>query len=398
MADRFGARRVFTFAVISFTVASLACGLAPSFDLFVTARVVQGCAAAFMSPVGRLVVLRETPRHRIIEAIGTITWPALIAPVIGPPLGGLIATHTTWRWIFWLNVPLGLVGLFLIARYFPRRLETMRRPFDWLGFGLTAIALASLIQGLTRLGEGLGSRPQTVALLGVGLVAGVASILHARRASQPMLDLRALAVPTFRMSVLSAGFMSRIAINASPFLLPLMFQIGFGMDALQAGTMVLVYMAGNLVMKTATTPILKKFGFRQVLVINGFLCAATLLACALLAPGYSMAFIAPVLLAAGMTRSMNFTSINTLAFADVPDAQRAGASALAAMINQVSVAMGVALSATVLGVSQSFRGAPTLALADFHNAWMVIGLVMVVATFIMTRLKPNAGATISQKH
>ena len=395
-AERFGARHVFTLAVGSFTLASLLCALAPTFATFVAARVVQGCAAAFMSPVGRLVVLRETPKNRIIEAIGTITWPGLIAPVIGPPLGGLIATQASWHWIFLLNVPLGLIGLWLVRRHFPRRTDMRRVPFDLPGFVLTALALAALILGLSQLGEGQGDGRLTAALLAVGALAGVASVRHARRAAAPMLDLRALRVPTFALAVISAGFISRVAINASPFLLPLMFQIGFGLNALQAGTMVLIYMAGNLAMKSATTPILKRFGFRRVMLVNGALCAASLFGCALLAPGDPMLMIAPLLLAAGMTRSMNFTSITTLAFADVPDEQRAGASALSTMLAQVAAVLGVALAASVLGASQTLRGAAALALVDFRHAWIVVGLLMVVATAIMGRLAHDAGAAMAQ--
>ena len=309
---------------------------------------------------------RETPRHRIIEAIGTITWPALIGPVIGPPLGGLITTQASWRWIFLLNVPLGLIGLLLILRLFPRRAAQHPGRFDLPGFLLTGTALAGLIQGLSRLGEGHGGQTLTATLLAVGGAAAAAAVWHARRSAKPMLDLRAMAVPTFRVSVASAGMLSRLAISASPFLLPLMFQTAFGMDTLQAGSMVLVYMLGNLAMKSVTTPILKRFGFRRVLVANGALCTACLLACAFLAPGQAVVAVGTLLLATGMTRSMNFTAINTLAFADVPDSQRAGASALLTMLTLVSMALGVALAASALGLSQSLRGAPALALADFR--------------------------------
>ena len=393
--ERYGARRVFAAAVGVFTFASLLCGLAPSLWALIAARTLQGAAAAFMSPVGRFVVLRETPQNRIIEAIATITWPGLIAPVLGPPLGGFIVSHVSWHWIFLINVPLGAIGVWLMLRYIPYRAPTRQARFDTQGFILTALSLAALVEGLAELGERHGGRTWPLLLIAVGIAAGIAAVRHARRTPDPMLDLRALAVPTFALAVASVGFISRVAINASPFLLPLMFQIGFGMSPTQAGLMVLVYMAGNLLMKSATTPVLRRFGFRRVLTVNGALCTATLVACGLLAPGHPMPLIYAVLLAAGMTRSMNFTTITTLAFADVNAEQRAGASALATMFQQVAMTLGVAFAAFALGASQMLRAAPSLGLADFRYVWFAIALLMGLATAGALRLDRAAGATIS---
>lgn len=395
--ERFGARRVFACAVGVFTLASLLCGLAPSLWALVAARVLQGGAAAFMSPVGRYVVLRETPKHRIIEAIGTITWPGLIAPVLGPPLGGLIVTYVSWRWIFLLNVPLGLIGIWLVLRHIPHRESTSLARFDTTGFALTALALASLVEGLAQLGGQPASGFIPVMLIATGLLAGVAAVRHARRTAEPMLDLRAVRVPTFAMAIVSVGFVSRVAINAAPFLLPLMFQIAFGMSAQQAGMMVLVYMAGNLLMKSATTPILRHFGFRKVLITNGALCALTLFACGLLSPGDPALLTYAVLLAAGMTRSMNFTTINTLAFADVSAEQRAGASALATMFQQVAMTLGVALAAFALGTSQTLRSAKALELTDFRYVWFAIAALMALAALGATRLDRHAGGEIAKR-
>jgi EmrB/QacA subfamily drug resistance transporter len=396
-ARRFGARRVFAIAVAAFTAASLLCGLAPSFGSLVVARCLQGAAAAFMSPVGRLVVLRETPKHRIIEAIGTITWPGLIAPVLGPPLGGLIVMQASWRWIFLLNIPLGLAGVWLVLRLFPIRAEGVRTRFDVVGFALSAFALAAIVEGLTRLGEARGARAFAAGLLGVGVIAAVAAVRHARTAPAPMLDLHALRVPTFALAGALEGFASRVAISASPFLLPLMFQIGFGMNALRAGSMVLVYMLGNLAMKSVTTPVLRRFGFRRVLVINGALCAASLFAFGLLFPATPEPLVLVLLLIAGMTRSMNFTAITTLAFADVSDEQRSGASALATMLQQVGMTLGVAFAAAALGASQALRGSGTLALTDFHHAWFAVGALMAVAAAGMLRLHPQAGVAVTRR-
>jgi len=399
VAERFGARDVFAWAVAAFTLASLACGCAPSLPLFVAARVAQGVAAAFMSPVGRLVVLHETPRERLIEALGTITWPGLIAPVVGPVLGGALVSWLSWHWIFLLNVPVGIVGVVLVLRHIPQRVAPVRSRFDRAGFAWTAVALAALIEGLTRLGEHQGPAGQAWGLLALGVASGLGAIRHSRRAAEPMLSLAALRVQTFAFAALGAGFVARVAINASPFLLPLMFQVGFGLDALQAGTLVLVYMSGNLAMKSVTTPILRRFGFRKVLVFNGLLCAATLAACGTLAPGAAPAWTYGVLVCAGMVRSLDFTAISTLTFVDIPERDRARANALATLLMQLALALSVALSTAGLSASSALHGAAGApALADFHAVWFALGATMALAALCALRLPRDAGAVASARH
>jgi EmrB/QacA subfamily drug resistance transporter len=390
LADRLGARRLFAGAVGAFTLASLACGLAPSLASFVIARGLQGAASAFMSPVGRVVVLRETPKNRLIEAVATITWPALIGPVVGPPLGGFIVTHASWRWIFLLNLPIGLLGIVLILRMLQERPRPPRVRFDLPGFVLTALGLASTIQGLSMLGEHASA--STAAMLTLaGLACLAVAVRHARRTDGAMLDLRPLAAQTFVISTVTAGFLSRIAINAAPFLLPLMFQVAFGLSPFEAGSLVLVYMAGNLVMKVATTPTLRRFGFRKVLVVNGLLCAASLAACGLLTPGTPRLAIAAVLFFAGAVRSLNFSAVNTLAFVDIHDEQRAGASALATMLQQATMALAVTMSSLTLALSRNWRVDYALQLVDFRIAWLAAAALMLLASLWSTRLAASAG-------
>jgi EmrB/QacA subfamily drug resistance transporter len=348
-SDRFGARNLFAAAVALFTIASLLCGLAPSYWTFLGARLLQGMAAAFMSPVGRLIVLREAPKHHIIQAIGLIVWPGLIGPVVGPPLGGFITTYASWRWIFFINIPIGLIGIYLVLRFVPKheRVEPVR--FDKAGFALSAASLAALIYGLSLVAESEKGWLPGGAFVACGVVAGIAAVVHARRNPAPLLDLAAATIPTFSLSTLTAGFAARVAISMTPYLLPLMFQIAFGLSSFEAGLMLLVYMVGNLSMKSMTTPILHRFGFRDVIRVNGTLCALSLLACGLLSPATATPVVYFVLLVAGMTRSMNFTSMSTLAFADVPAPLRAGATTLAAMSQQAASTMGVAAAALALG-------------------------------------------------
>jgi EmrB/QacA subfamily drug resistance transporter len=393
VADRLGARRVFAGAIVIFTLASVVCGLSQNLWEFSAARVVQGLGGALMTPVGRMVVLRSADKADLLAATALLTWPALIAPVIGPVLGGFITTYVSWRWNFLLNAPLGAVGVALVLAFVPGNRSTVRTRFDLPGFALTSAALVAILLGL----EGLTGPRWTFAgfsvLTGLGL--GAAAVRHLGRREGPLLDLSPLKVPTFTISTVDAGNLFRLTISATPFLLPLMFQVAFGLTAWAAGLYVLAYFAGNLLMKTVTTPALRRFGFRNVLVGNGVLAGAAILACAALTPTTPALIVVLVLLAAGLTRSMQFTALATLTFADIEAPLRGSSSTLSSMLQQLSIGLGIALAAVLINVSQSLRGADHLALADFRLAFIVVGLIAMAASALFLRLDADAGAEVS---
>ncbi|HBW1202217.1 TPA: MFS transporter, partial [Klebsiella pneumoniae] len=344
IADRFGARAIFTLALAIFTLASVFCGLSTEVHIFVAMRILQGVGGALMVPVGRLAVLRTTPKHQLIKAIATLTWPALVAPIIGPPLGGFITRYASWHWIFFINVPLGLAAIILSLRIIPDIRETERRSFDLSGFITTSVAMVSLVTAMERLGDRQPQIWPTLALAALGFGCLLYSIRHFRRAAAPMVRLDALQVPTFRVTMYG-GSLFRASISAVPFLLPLLFQVGFGMDPFHSGLLVLAVFVGNLTIKPATTPLIRWLGFRRLLLINGALNVCSLLACALLTPQTPVWAIMLILYLGGVFRSIQFTGVSTLAFADVPAAQMSDANTLFSTASQLAVGLGITLGA-----------------------------------------------------
>jgi EmrB/QacA subfamily drug resistance transporter len=396
VADRFGARSVFTAAIAVFTLSSLLCGLSTGLWAFTAARVLQGMGGAMMVPVGRLVVLRATEKPQLMRAIATITWPGLAAPVLGPPIGGFITDYATWHWIFFLNVPLGLLGLFLAVLLIPNTRSDQRRPFDGAGFALSGTACVALMLGLDLAGQQSTDWAAAGLLLAAGLAIGAIGIRHMRRHPHPLLGLAALRIQTFAVSTWG-GSLFRISISMVPFLLPLMFQIGFGLSAFASGLLVLSVFAGNIAMKPGTTAILRRFGFRRVLLGNGLIGAAALAACGLLQPETPRALVVIVLFIGGLARSMQFTAIATLAFADVPQPQVSAANSLASVAQQLTMGMGIAAGALALHAAASIGGgsAGHLTIGDFHIAFFLAALISLLALIDVIRLPANAGAVVS---
>lgn len=395
LGDRFGARTVFMGSIAIFTVASLFCGLSSNLEQFIVARAAQGFGAALMTPVGRVIVLRNAPKTELVHAVALITWPALIAPVIGPLLGSLITTYLSWHWNFHINVPIGIIGLVLVWRFVPDQRVEGAGQLDIPGFLLSALGLTLLLAGLETFTQGTAALPLVALLVAGGVILGVAATWHFNRVANPLLDLSAFSVQTFALSTLSAGTALRTSINATPFLIPLFLQIGFGLDAIAAGAYLLVYFAGNLAMKTVTTRILRRFGFRQVLVVNGLIASASIAACGWLTPATPTFVMATLFFVAGLSRSMQFTAINTLGFADISPVQRSSASTLSSMLQQVSMLLGVAIAAAILNLSSLLRGGDGLAVIDFGWAFVIVGAIGMTASLRFLTLPHDAGAEVS---
>lgn len=392
LAKRFGARRVFTAAIAIFTLASLLCALSPNLAFLCGARMLQGLGGAMMVPVGRLVVLRDADRKEFLEAIAYLTWPALIAPVIAPALGGLLTTYASWHWIFLINVPLGIIAFITATRVVPDIRARKVPPPDWTGFVLCGVALAALVIGLERVGSAPTRWAGVVLWLGLALASGTGALWWFRRARHPLLDLRALRIPTFRAGN-GGGALYRLVINAVPFLLPLMFMLGFGWTAFEAGLMTMAVFAGNVLIKPATSPLIRRFGFRNVLLLSNAGGALVLGACALLGPETPLVAIAAVLFASGVLRSIGFSAYNTLQFADVPKARMSGANTLSSTIAQIATGLGVAVGALILRAADALLpGAAPV--ASYQWTFAVLAVLMLYPVLEALLMHRTAGEEV----
>ena len=395
VADRFGARPVFAGAIALFTVASVLCGLSQSTSAFTLARVLQGGAGALMTPVGRLVVLRGTAKTDLMRAIAILTWPALTAPVFGPPLGGFITDYSSWRWIFFINVPLGIVGFFYTFRVIEREDAVDPRPFDGLGFVLNGLSLASMLFALDQFGQDGADWRIAAGFLALSGFLGWLAWRHALRHPHPLVALFVLKVRTFKITMFG-GSVARITISTMPFLLPLLFQVGLGINAFVSGLLVLWYGLTNLAIKPLTSPILRRFGFRNVLIGNTIVSALAIALCALIDATTSVALIVVVLMVTGASRSMQFTALNTLAFAELEPAMTAPGNTLFNMAFQLSIGMGIALGAITLRLMNGLTaGSGHDASRPFHMAFLLIGVLSLFGILDFVRLAPDAGATVS---
>jgi EmrB/QacA subfamily drug resistance transporter len=394
VAERFGARRVFSFAIALFTLASVLCGLASTLPTFIAARILQGTGGALMVPVGRLVVLRSTPKDQLITAIATLTWPALVAPVLGPPLGGIIVDHAPWQWIFFLVVPLGIAAFFVSLSVTPDLKGHEMRPFDWASFLLTGGGLFGLMFAAESLARPQAPFVQASASVIFGALLLAAGVVHLKRAEFPLLSLKPLSEPTFAVAIWGGTFF-RMGVAAVPFLLPLMLQLAFGMSAFTSGLTLMAVFAGNIAMKSMTTPVLRRFGFRPVLVTNGVINALSIAACATFAKTSSEWLLCTVLFLGGMSRSMQFTAYSTLAFADISNEHMGSANALFSTAVQLGMGMGIAFGAIAWRAAQSFTPMSTPASA-FHVAFLFVGAISAFGLWDSVKLSRTAGEHLVQ--
>ncbi len=393
-ADRFGAKTVFAAAIGVFTLASVGCALAWNLPSLVVGRFCQGLGGAMMLPVGRLILLRAIPKAEMVSAMAWLGIPTLFAPILGPPVGGFITTYHHWRGIFWLNLPVGLLGLALALCFVPQVREADAPPLDWRGFALAGSGLSLAIFGFTLLGSRSTHPGPALAMMAAGTALLWAYVHHARRTLHPILDLTLLHSASLRISIMG-GNLFRLAVGALPFLLPLMLQLGFGMSAFQSGLLTFSAAVGAVTMKLTAAPILRRWGFRRVLLANAWLSSALMAALAMFTAATPGPVIMAVLLVGGFFRSLQFTSLNTLGYADVAQAKMSRATALVAVAQQLSLAAGVAVAAMLLDASRLADGRQVLVAVDFTRAFAAVGLLSLASIWWYRKLAADAGAEMS---
>jgi len=393
IADRFGSRTVFRSAILVFVFGSILCALAPTLMLLVLSRVLQGIGGAMMMPVGRLVLMRSVSRKDMVSAMSWLLVPALIGPIIGPPLGGFIVTYLDWRWIFYINVPIGVIGVIFVSAYFDNVKAEANSPFDLLGFFLSGISLGSLLFGF-ELSSHMGQASLSIFLIAVGLLLGIAYIKHARNHPSPILDFSLMKVPSFGTSVV-AGSLTRITQGAQPFLLPLLFQVGFGLSAATAGQIIIASAVGSMFTKPIAGAVFRRVGFRNSLIVNGIIGTMGYGVCAAFKPDWPMPVIILTLLLGAFFMSFQFVAYNTIAYDEISPERMSSATSFYATFQQLMLSLGICVAALALHGSMSANAHREPMLGDFSMAFIIVTLISLTATIWNLRFAPAAGQEIS---
>jgi EmrB/QacA subfamily drug resistance transporter len=394
-ADRFGAKNVFRVAIVGFALSSLFCGLSQNLAELVAARVVQGMAGAMMMPVGRLVLLRSVPKSELVRAMSYLTMPAMLGPVLGPPVGGFIVTYFSWRWIFFINVPVAVLGVVLVSLFIDNVREETPQRLDWRGFVLSGFGLAGIVYGFENLGRGLMPFTVLASLLMGGMVCLLVYWWHSRRTPHAILDLSLFRTQSFMTSTIG-GTPLRMAMGSTPFLLALLLQLGFGMSPLEAGLITFTSAAGALLMKTTARPIIAWFGFKNVLVWNTVISGVLLMGYALFQISTPHWLIIALLLVGGFFRSLQFTALNTLAYADIDQPRMSRATSLASMVQQLSQSLGIGFAALLLGLLRHGHASlHTLRAQDVTPAFFIIGAISMLGLLFFLPLPRDVGEEVS---
>ena len=393
LSDKFGGKRVFMIAIVIFSISSLFCGLSHSLAELVIWRTLQGVGGAMMTPVGRIIVIKSVPKSELVQAINWITIPALLGPILGPSVGGFIVTYFSWEWIFFVNLPIGLLGVCLVKAFIPDLRESDVPRFDLRGFVLVGFAVAALILGFEAMGRGLFPAAAVAVLIGLGLGCALLYTFHARHREAPIVDLSLLRQRTFSVSIWG-GALVYVGATSQVFLLALLLQLGFGFTPFQSGLTTLATAAGSIMIKSMVRPVLRFFGIRRLLIYNTLLTAAYIFACGLFRENTPYVLILLTLWIAGLSRSVEYTAIQSLAYADLPPALTARATSFSSMSQQIWLSFGVGLVALVMQLAREWHGHDAIEPSDITPAYFVIAFASLAAAGIFARMPRNAGAQL----
>jgi EmrB/QacA subfamily drug resistance transporter len=397
MADRFGTRRVFSSAIGFFTLGSFLCGISSNIHVLVACRILQGCGGAMMVPVGRLTMVRAFAKSELVREMSFVSIPALIGPMLGPVVGGFIVGYFHWRIIFFVNLPIGLLGLYMVYRHLPDYREELTRPLDAIGLVLFGCGIALLSYVLEVFGEHTLSGGGMLGLLAISAICLTGYGLRAARVEFPLLRLALFRIRTFRAPV-NGSFVTRLGIGGIPFLFPLLYQVGLGFTPIQSGLLMMPQAIAAMSLKMTMPVILRRFGYRAVLISNTMILGLLIVLFATIGAGTPVWLIVAQVFAFGFFTSLQYTSMNTLVYADISEEEASSASTIASTMQQMSISFGVATAslATAIFVPDRFHTSGPEMIHGIHEAFLVLGGLTVLSAAVFHELKPDDGDSVSR--